>query len=243
MILDTCASGRVIERLTDKRDVPSSQVRAMERLKDRTGLHILAGCAADAVSYEASRYAQGVLTHTLLLGMRGAKLRDGQFVDVMELFGFAADTVPQLARDIGGIQRPLVASPKGASFDIGQVTAEDRARIPLQSVRPLVLRTNFQEEQQFDDVLGLGKQVDERLRGVSTRGRPASLVFVDAKDLPNAYRLAGRYRLDNGKVTVVVNVFQASRKAGQFSITGDRTNLEALVNQIVEAAEKLFNMK
>ena len=55
---------------------------------------MLAGCASDAVSYEASRYAQGLLTHSLLLGMRGAALRDSEFVDVLPLFGFAADQVP-----------------------------------------------------------------------------------------------------------------------------------------------------
>ncbi len=40
MILDTCASCKALAKLTEKRDVPSSQVRALERVKDRTGLHI-----------------------------------------------------------------------------------------------------------------------------------------------------------------------------------------------------------
>src|SRR5262249_18810899 len=50
MILDTCHSGRLVEDLSKQRDVPSNQERALERLKDRTGLHILAGCAADSGS-------------------------------------------------------------------------------------------------------------------------------------------------------------------------------------------------
>ena len=129
-----------MEKLTEKRDVPGSQVRALERVKDRTGMHVLAGCAADAVSYEASRYGQGVLTYSLLLGMRGAKLREGEYVDVVELFGFAADKVPELARDIGGVQRPLIASPRGSSFDIGRLTAADREKVPLQMIKPVVLR-------------------------------------------------------------------------------------------------------
>lgn len=82
LILDTCASGRVVERLTEKRDIASSQVRALERMKDRTGLYVLAGAAADAVSYEAGRYGQGLLTWSLLFGMRGAALREFQFVYV-----------------------------------------------------------------------------------------------------------------------------------------------------------------
>jgi hypothetical protein len=243
LILDTCASGRAVEKLTEKRDVPSSQVRALQRVKDRTGLFVLAGCAENAVSYEATRYAQGVLTYSLLLAMRGARLRDGQFVDVAELFGFAADKVPELARDIGGIQRPVIASPKGASFDIGQVTAEDQARIPFQRVRPLVLRASFQEEEQFDDVLGLGRLVDERLRGVSARGREAPWVFVDSREFPQAHRLAGRYRIDGEQVTLAVNVFLGPRRVGRFSVTESKSRGREMAKKVVAEAEKLLAAK
>ena len=74
LLLDTCASGKLVERLTDKREVDGSQIRALDRLKDRTGMHVLAGCAADAVSYEATRYGQGLLTYSLLTGMTGGAL-------------------------------------------------------------------------------------------------------------------------------------------------------------------------
>ena len=79
--------------------------------------------------------------------MRGGALREDQFVDFARLFNFASDRVPQLAEGIGGIQRPVVASPKsGQSFDIGQVSDADKDSIPLQSLRPLVLRANFGDE-------------------------------------------------------------------------------------------------
>src|SRR4051812_48643127 len=104
----------------------------------------MAGYAADSVRYEASRFGQGLLTYSLLLGMRGAKLREGEYVDVVDLFVFAAVQVPEMARVIGGVQRPTVASPRGASIDIGRLTAEDRVKVPLRSVKPVVLRSCFQ---------------------------------------------------------------------------------------------------
>lgn len=116
MILDTCASGKFVDKFTERRDVPSSQIRALERVKDRTGIHILAGCAADRVSYETTTYAQGLLTYSLLAGMRGAALREEQFVDVGHLFNYAADQVPELAKGIGGIQRPILAVPRGGEL-------------------------------------------------------------------------------------------------------------------------------
>ena len=212
LILDTCAAARAIDKMIDKRDVPSSQIRALERVKDRTGLHILAGCAADSVSYEASRYAQGVVTYCLLLGMRGAALRDEQFVDVGKLFSFAQDRVPELARDVGGIQRPVVASPRGAPFDLGQVTAEDQSRIPLQTVRPLLLRAAFQDEEELSDNLGLARRIDELLRASSSRGRGTRVVFVDAREMSDAYQLAGLYRADGDRVNVTVRLARAGEK-------------------------------
>src|SRR5262249_24085816 len=133
---------------------PSSQVRALARLSDRAGMHILAGCAADAVSYEATRFAQGLLTYCLLRGMRGEALREDRFVDVSVLFEFAADKVPELAHDIGGSQKPIRASPSGASFDIGMLLKEDKEKIPLEQVRPLVVSLGFRDKRNDRDTLG-----------------------------------------------------------------------------------------
>ncbi|WP_197442797.1 caspase family protein [Lignipirellula cremea] len=241
MVLDTCASGRLVEKLTENRSVPSSQLRALERVKERTGMYVLAGCAADAVSYEASRFGQGLLTHSLLLGMRGAALREEEFVDVSSLFNFAADRVPEMARDIGGIQRPAIASPKGGgSFDIGRITPEDRAQIPLQSPLPLVLRANFQDEVEFADTLSLSPLLNNQLRAVSTRDSKP-LVFIDAAQLPSAFRIFGRYDVDGDNVEVRVHLFQDKERVAQFSVKGTRNELETLAAEIVRQSQVQLN--
>jgi hypothetical protein len=175
--------------------------------------------------------------------MRGAALREEQYVDVGRLFGYSADHVPELARDIGGIQRPVIASPRGSSFDIGRVTAEDQQRIPLQPVRPLVLRATFQDGEEFTDVLGVGLRIDDLLRDASARGRDARLVFVDARDMPDAYRLAGLYKVDNNKVTVAVRLVRGKEKGVRFTVTGDKGRVEELAARIVAEAEKLLGKK
>ena len=58
--------------------MPAAQARAVERVKDCTGMNVLARCAADSVSSEATRYGQGILPYSLLLGMSSAKLRQGE---------------------------------------------------------------------------------------------------------------------------------------------------------------------
>ncbi|MCA9123201.1 MAG: caspase family protein [Planctomycetaceae bacterium] len=237
MILDTCASGKFVDKFTERRDVPSSQIRALERVKDRTGIHILAGCAADRVSYETTTYAQGLLTYSLLAGMRGAALREEQFVDVGHLFNYAADQVPELAKGIGGIQRPILAVPRGgASFDIGRLTSKTRSQIPLQPALPLVLRASFQDEGLFRDWLGIGDAVNEELRAATTRGPSAVLVFVDANDFPDACELVGRYHVNTESVSVRVLLARGDEDVGNFVINGNTQNVTELARSIVARA-------
>src|SRR5262249_44827888 len=140
--------------LVAKREADGNAIRAIDRMKDRTGFFVLMGSAADAVSYEASAYAQGLLTYSLLEAMRGAKLRQGEMADVSELFAYAADRVPVLARGIGGIQRPEVMAQRGAaSFDIGRFTEVERAEVKVATPKPIVLRPEF-----HNATLGFDKQ-------------------------------------------------------------------------------------
>ena len=239
MILDTCHSGKVVEDFTKPREVSSSQQRALERVKDSTGFHILAGCASDKASYEASRYGQGVLTYALLFGMRGAALKEDQFVDVGTLFEFARREVPQLAGDIGGVQQPVVASPKGSTFEIGQVTNEDQAKIPLQEVRPLILRTLFHDENDLDP-LDLSGQLDELFRDASAipRGKAVPLAFADAPQLPGAFRLAGRYHIDGERVKVTAHLVPPVGKTIDIEAAGETSKVHDLAIEICKEVQR-----
>jgi len=240
LVLDTCAAGQGIKALGQRRAVSGDQVRALERVKDRNGLHLLAGAAADASSYEASRYGQGLLTYSLLLGMTGPGLK-GTELDVLTWFGYAVDEVPELARGIGGVQKPQLSSPReGASFPLGRLEPEDRAKVPLPKARPLVLRATFQEQESFDDVLGLAGRVDELLRVASAKGDGVAPVFVDAREGEGAYRLAGRYRIEGNAVEVTVNVFRGSERVGRTLARGTRDQPAALAQGMVAEVSKLL---
>ena len=238
MILDTCASGRLIDELTEKRNVPGSQVRALDRVKDRTGMFVLAGCAADRVSFEASKYGQGLLTYSLLLGMRGGALREDEFVDIEKLFGFAADRVPDLAKDIGGLQRPIIASPKGgSSFDIGRIPTDRRADIPLQTVKPVFVRPTF-TDRRARVVHKLVEATNAVLRDeTAIRGR-APLVFVDVSRMPDAYELSGQYTVNDGTATVKGNVWRGEEEIASFEVSGAADDIDALARAIVTKARE-----
>lgn len=235
MILDACNSGKVVESLAaiGARELNSTQIRALDRMKDRTGMFILTGAAGDKVSYEASQYGQGLLTYSLLQGMSGLALTSDKRVDVMTLFQYARDEVPALAKSIRQVQTPVLAFPAGGgSFDIGIVDAT--VKIPLAQVKPVFIRNNFQDEEAFDDGLGLTKALADYFQLITARGAQAELIYVDVNEYENAYSIKGRYSISGDAVTVRGRIFQGKTVKGEFSVTGKKTALPALVEAIVD---------
>ena len=236
VILDTCAAGAAAVKLTDRREVSTDQVRAIERLKDRTGVHILMGCSSDAVSYEASRFGQGLLTYSLLQGMSGVALREGEFVDVAGLFRYAEDAVSNLAAGLGGVQRPRIAAPSGQSFDIGQMQVADRAKIQLAKALPLVLRPNLVDADQGFDSKGITPTLTKLLReegALVTRGK-ASLVFIEGDEMAGAIRPSGIYTIQGDKISIRLVLVRDGEPIKRLNVEGAVGDMQKLVADLVD---------
>ncbi|MEZ5039805.1 MAG: caspase family protein [Saprospiraceae bacterium] len=239
MILDACNSGKVVESLVTKKELNSSQVRALDRMKDRTGMFVISGSAADKVSYEASQYGQGLLTFSLLQGMKLVSASNNTYVDVMKLFQYSRDRVPELAKGIGGIQTPMLAFPSdGSSFDIGIV--KEGVDIPIAEIKPVFIRNNFQDEQAFDDVLGLGQKVGDFFKEASSRGTKAPYIYVDVSQYDNAYSIKGRYTSNGDAVSVRAALFKGTKNEGTFELSGSKNDLDQLVRDIIREVRKMI---
>jgi uncharacterized caspase-like protein len=239
LILDTCAAGAATTSLVGKRDLPSDQIKAIERLQDRIGFFVLMGAAADKVSYEATQYGQGLLTYSLLQGMRGAKLRQDKFVDVSLLFNYAQDTVPSLAKNIGGIQRPILIMPErsaiigeSGSFDIGMFTPVEIAKInKTASPKAFVLRPTLIEISENYDKLELTPLLRQALREAE-----ASVAFVDADEMIDAIKVSGSYVIKDDNVIVTLRLIRNNAPLGKtLTINGKLTDQKVLIEKIVAA--------
>jgi WD40 repeat protein/uncharacterized caspase-like protein len=244
MILDTCAAGAAQAKLTEKRDVPGNQIRAIERLKDRTGFHVLMGSAADAVSYETNQFEQGLLTYALLQGMRGAALREGEFVDVSRLFQFAADQVPQLAQNIGGVQKPVIAAPRGTSFDFGLLKKADRDAIPLTLPKQMVLRPILLNGQQGYDNLDLTTLLRKRMLNDSyatgrgeIKQRPT--IYIDVEEMSGAIRPSGTYLTRGARIEVRMVLRKADQTIKSFRVVGTKKQLQDLIERLSKAMQQV----
>ena len=238
LILDTCAAGQLAESFVTKRDLPSDQIRAIERLKDNTGFYILMGSAADAVSYETNKYGQGLLTYSLLQGLQGAGLLEDKFADVELLFSYAVKKVPEMAINIGGIQQPRTITPDTSrSFSIGTFTADERKEIKLNTPKPLILRPNLQNEKLRFDNLKLTELLRQELRNISfakARGEGPPVYFVETDEMIDANKPSGGYLVDGENLTITVVLVRNNEQVGkEISVAGKLSEKENLIRQLV----------
>jgi len=240
MILDACNSGRVVEALeSGTKSLNSTQIRALDRMKDRTGMFVLAGSAADKVSYEASQYGQGLLTYSLLEWMKYRALEGDSTVDVVRLFEYARDRVPKLASEIGGIQTPTMATPNSGGFAVGLIN--ERVEIPLPQMKPVFIRNVFQNEDSFDDELGLGQALADYFRSVTAKGAQAGLIYVDVSEYKNAYSLKGLYGVAGDAVAVRARLFKGKTVVGEaFTVTGKKEEVPGLVEAIMAQVDGML---
>ncbi|MBX2802089.1 MAG: caspase family protein [Myxococcales bacterium] len=198
VILDTCSAGALVADLSTQRELSTDAIRAHVRAQDRSGAWFLAGAAADKISYEASRYGQGVLTYALLEGMRGPAVDAAQLLTVGRWFDHAEGAVPRHAAGIGGIQRPVIRRGASDDFVLGELHTADRARIPLQPVRPVLGRTRVVAAGGRPDRIGLTEAIGRRLRSAASRG---AFVVWDTADAPDTWQIVGQYTLNDAAIS------------------------------------------
>jgi WD40 repeat protein len=237
LIMDTCVAGAAATSLVGTRDLPSDQIKAIERLQDRIGFFVLMGAAAGKASYEATQYNQGLLTYSLLQGIRGARLRDEKFADITLLFNYAQETVPSLAKNIGGIQRPIVIMPErsgvageSGSFDIGMFTAVEIAKIDKPaSPKTFVVRPTLIQANENYDKLSLTPLLRQALREAET-----SFAFIDADEMIDAIKPSGSYVIKGEEVIVTLRLTRNDAPLGKtLTISGKLAEKNLLIEKIV----------
>lgn len=192
LIFDACNSGEVLDDLgSTRKDLNADQLLALERLKERTGMFVLSGSAANKSSYEATRYGQGLLTFSLLQGMEAEARKNNGLVDVSSLFHYALDKVPELAEAIGTRQQPRMAPPEGGqSFPIGIVN--DTVDIPVAQEKPVFVRPRILDDDYLDP-LGLEDELARYFRTESAKGAKAGLAYFDLPKYRNSYQIRASY--------------------------------------------------
>lgn len=245
IILDTCHSGAAAKDIIDERSVSSDYVRAYEGIKDSAGTWLLAGAAADQLSYEARQVDHGLLTYSLLEaidrvspeGLRATPSGE-LFLDVELWLKYAANRVESLRSEVGvpGVQKPeLKRSNSNRSFDIGVTREAFRGEVGLKPPKPIVLMGTFDEDE--EDPLGL-----EPLITASLQEAEGYKLWMNVSKHPNVFRVAGNYIVEDNKITLrlYIQKFDAAQKrtnASVVTLTGEKKDLPGLVQKIRQTVD------
>lgn len=244
VILDTCHSGAAAKDLVADRSVSGDYRRAYESLRDAAGVWLLAGSAADQLSYESVQVDHGMLTYSLLEAIDQASpagLRPGNgselFLDVERWLTYAADRVESLKNEVGikGVQRPEFRRSSASSFDLGLTKSEFRGQLGLKPPKPVVIMGTFDLDE--EDPLGLEKVIATEMR--QAEGIKA---WFDIAKHPLVYRVAGSYTVSGEvvKIRAVVQRFDADmnrRTLETLEVEGAKSNLASLALKLRQAVE------
>lgn len=246
IFLDTCAAGSAGATLVAAaRELTAEEVaraRAISELKDRTAFHILMGCASDRVSYEAGEYGQGLLTYALLEGIAKSE----RFIEVPGIFRYVESRVPELAKGIGGIQKPQVASPRGSAIQIGEMTARDRSKIRLSARKIRILAPAFQNRDKSRDTMRLTERVELRLSNASATAattRGGKFIYVGKGHLVGAVEPSGSYTVAGDTAIVRIVLVRDEKEVADLEVTSPSDPdkcADEVIKAILNACEKMI---
>ncbi len=243
LIFDACNSGQAINDLAGKdfavrNDDKAQQIKAIDKLNEKSGLFILAASASNQSAYEMGRYSQGLLTYSLLKAIKQQPdiLNGGKYLDVSRWFNAAKESVIDLSKENGARQEPQIVT--NTNFNIGVVDGEVMGKIVLPQEKPLFAASNFQnaDENVMADDLGLNKLTDQQLNDISSRGAEASISYMGGSSLPDAYTLTGRYTVAGNTVSIKAIIRKNNEIKHRLELTGTKDKLNDLAKTIVVQA-------
>ena len=241
MIFDACNSGQAIKDFVKlgndnqnfvaaRNDDKSQQIKAIDKLNEKSGLFILSASASDQSAYEMGRYSQGLLTYSLLKAIKQQPdiLEGGKYLDISRWFNAAEKTVTEISKESGARQDPQIVT--NTNFNIGIVDQEVMSAIVLPQEKPLFASSNFQNaaEDIAADDLGLNKLIDQQLNELSARGANAAITYVAGSASPDAYTLSGRYTVTGNNISVKIFIRQKNEVKQKIDLAGTKDDLKGM---------------
>ena len=241
LIFDACNSGQAIKDFVKlgndnqnfvaaRNDDKSQQVKAIDKLNEKSGLFILSASASDQSAYEMGRYSQGLLTYSLLkaIKLQPDILDDGKYLDISRWFNAAEKTVAEISKESGARQEPQIVT--NTNFNIGIVDQDVMSQIVLPQEKPLFTNSNFQnaDDEIAADDLGLNKLTNQQLNELSSSGVNAGITYISGSASPDVYVLSGRYTITGNNISLKLFIRQNNQVKQKTELAGTKDKLNEL---------------
>lgn len=211
LIVDTCYAAGVMRGFNSRAlGEEERRIIALNSLRDRNGMHVIGSAADNRVAYESMRFGHGLLTYALLQALMGGARGERDAINVGTALRFAENKVPDLARDIRGVQQPKYFS-AGDDFQIGHYQLEQWGEFGPLSSRAVVLRPEFRDPD-FVDSERLEDGVWELMTDESD-SPGGKFAVLDQESYADGYNVRGEYkRNDDGTLKLDFRVWHTKAK-------------------------------
>jgi WD40 repeat protein len=235
LILDACNSGQIVDGFIAAKNLPANQERALEQLRAATGLFILAASAAGKPSFEMSQYDQGILTYSLLEGIKhGAALLNQNEIDISKWFQFAARHVTELSKDIEDRQYPKIV--ENTTFTIGMVDEAIKNAIPTSVTKPIFGAAQLIETNSLTDDLFLMDSIHSVMQDLSWKPSGSPLLFLEDYKGNNVFHIIGLYSKTSAGYQFKISLQRGSKIINRINIKRAASNLDGLTKEIINFA-------
>ena len=235
LILDACNSGEVVKKLdagAKGNTLNTDQRRALERMKDRSGFFVLAGSAADKLSYEDPRFGHGLLTYSLLNNMpKVAAANKDNYIDVGKLFQEVRDDVPKLAAALNRVQEPKLIGME--DFSIGLIKNGTPFKLPL--AKKIFTRSDFSNKKRLDP-LKFKDKVNSQLETMLSNPELPYAYYASDDAAGLHYFIRGEYEVTGTAVKVTAYLYKSDQEneLDTFAVDGSSTNVNLLAEQLLD---------
>lgn len=245
LILDACNSGEVVKQLDEGgkgSTLSTDQRRALERMKDRAGLFVLASSSADKLSYEDPRFGHGLLTYSLLNNMPKVAAQDkNSFIDVGKLFQEVREDVPKLASALSKTQEPKLIGME--DFSIGILKSGTLVKLP--TAKKIIIRSDFSNKKRLDP-LKLKVEVNTQLEAMLADPSLPFAYYPSDKAAGIHYFINGEYEVIGTTVKLTAYLYKSDQEneLDTFAVEGSNTDIKTLVEQLlVKVRDALLKLK
>jgi hypothetical protein len=239
LILDACHSGKIADFLQNKtKSLSTSQQKALESLEDKIGTYILASSEANQKSFEVKQLNQGLLTHSLLLGMSG-EADESEEIDIIKLLNYAARQTEEVSKNVlGTSQRPVIGIGQGgSSFDIGFKNESLKPPIPSEYVK--FGRGKFGVWPSLSDPENIEDVFNQTLESQGVFGGTQDFIYLKNNSSEETYNLTGTYEiLEDDSLNIHMYISKGNKTLNQesFDFHSTQSELEITINEMIQKA-------
>lgn len=238
LVFDACNSGAVLNEMTTfikSRDVTETKrIKAVEDLKDKSGVFILAASQPNQSALEITTLKHGILTYSLLKTLKDNPLilDDGDKLNVSKWFSETEISTREIADRYGFKQN---ARPIGNSnFQLGVVDESVTKSILLPRDKPVV-RCIYAGDENGNDTIDIKEKLNLQLLDFSNN--PNSKFLYTSVPFKQSYSIVLFYNISKSKCQFILRY----QNLVKFSKTLDIKNEDTMYEEINSIINNWFS--